>query len=238
MNTTPCLIKAQLQLNHFKIMVTTNQLQNKHLFQLLVTENLQYVKSTQHVHFLMCGVRGRWTDSPEWLSQSTTRTIAMATKSLALIAIEEHHMSISEGTELRKDVAAAAARITFEKQAVCNFDWNPEENSDLLLFWIKTSRRQIITHRKITGLKWILKPCEYISISIHSLILLSAPLFSGCFLASRWSYFVLYFGALLERRQHLHLCIHDEYYRTRLVLVYYICSRLIVSSKPPLLFLR
>ncbi len=46
----------------------------------------------------------------------------MATKSLALIAIEEHHMSIFEGTELRKDVAAAAARITFEKQAVCNFD--------------------------------------------------------------------------------------------------------------------
>lgn len=230
-NTTPCLIKAQLQLNHFKIMVTTNQLQKQtQPFKLLVTENLQYVKSTQHVHFLMCGVRGRWTDSPEWLSQSTTRTIAMATKSVALIAIEEHHMSISEGTELRKDVAAAAARIIFEKQAVCNFDWNPEGNSDLLLFWIKTSRRQIITHQKMTGLKWILKPCEYISISIHS------PIFSGSFLASRWSYFVLYFGALLERRLHLHLCIHDEYYRTRLVVVYYICSTLIVSSNPPLLF--
>lgn len=46
----------------------------------------------------------------------------MATKSLALIANEEHHMSISEGTELRKDVAAAAARLTFEKQVVCNLD--------------------------------------------------------------------------------------------------------------------
>ncbi len=45
----------------------------------------------------------------------------MATKSLALIAIEEHHMSKSEGTESRKDVAAAA-RITLENQFVCNFD--------------------------------------------------------------------------------------------------------------------
>lgn len=151
MNTTHCLIKAQLQLNHFKIMVTANQLQkqNHNLFHLLVTENLQYVKSTQHVRFLVCGVRGLWTDSPEWLSQSNTRTIAMATKSLALIANEEHHMSISEGTELRKDVAAAAAaRLTFEKQVVCNLDWNPEENSDLLWFWIKTPRRQTITHQK------------------------------------------------------------------------------------------
>ncbi len=46
---------------------------------------------------------------------------AMATKSLALIAIEEHHMSKSEGTELCKDVAAAAARITLGKQVVCKF---------------------------------------------------------------------------------------------------------------------
>lgn len=45
----------------------------------------------------------------------------MATKSLALIAIEEHHMSTSEGTELRKRVAAAA-RIMLENRAVCNFD--------------------------------------------------------------------------------------------------------------------
>ena len=45
----------------------------------------------------------------------------MATKSLALIASEEHHMSKSAGTELRKDVAAAA-RITLENQVVCNLD--------------------------------------------------------------------------------------------------------------------
>lgn len=45
----------------------------------------------------------------------------MATKSLALIAIEERHVSKSEGTELRKDVAAAA-RIALENQVVCNFD--------------------------------------------------------------------------------------------------------------------
>lgn len=45
----------------------------------------------------------------------------MATKSLALIAIDEHHKSKSEGTELRKDVAAAA-RITSENQVVCNLD--------------------------------------------------------------------------------------------------------------------
>lgn len=70
----------------------------------------------------------------------------MATKSLALITAEEHHMSKSEGTELRKDVAAAA-RITMEKHVVCSFDWNPEENSDLLLSWI-TQRMQIITHVK------------------------------------------------------------------------------------------
>lgn len=42
----------------------------------------------------------------------------MATKSLALRAIEEHHMSKSAGTELRKDVAAAAARVTLENQVV------------------------------------------------------------------------------------------------------------------------
>lgn len=48
----------------------------------------------------------------------------MATKSLALRAIEEHHMSKSAGTELCKDVAAAAAaaRLTSENQVVCNFD--------------------------------------------------------------------------------------------------------------------
>lgn len=39
----------------------------------------------------------------------------MATKSLALRAIEEHHMSKSAGTELCKDVAAAA-RVTSENQ--------------------------------------------------------------------------------------------------------------------------
>lgn len=39
----------------------------------------------------------------------------MATKSLALVAIEEHHMSKSEGNELRKDVAADA-RIMLENQ--------------------------------------------------------------------------------------------------------------------------
>lgn len=49
----------------------------------------------------------------------------MATKLLALRAIEEHQMSKSAGTQLRKDVAAAAAaaaRITLENQVVCNFD--------------------------------------------------------------------------------------------------------------------
>lgn len=43
----------------------------------------------------------------------------MATKSLALRAIEKHHMSKSAGTELRKDAAAAAAaRVTLENQVV------------------------------------------------------------------------------------------------------------------------
>lgn len=42
----------------------------------------------------------------------------MATKSLALIAIEGHHVSKSVGTELRKDVAAAAARVTLENFAI------------------------------------------------------------------------------------------------------------------------
>lgn len=47
----------------------------------------------------------------------------MATKLQALRAIEEHQMSKSAGTQLRKDVAAAAAaRITLENQVVCNFD--------------------------------------------------------------------------------------------------------------------
>lgn len=56
-------------------------------------------------------------------------------------------MSKSAGTELRKDVAAAAAaRRTVENQVVCNFDLNPEENSDLLLFWIMTTREQRIIH--------------------------------------------------------------------------------------------
>lgn len=59
-------------------------------------------------------------------------------------------MSKSAGTESCKDVvaaaAAAAARITSENQVVCNFDYNPEENSDLLLFWIMTTREQIITN--------------------------------------------------------------------------------------------
>lgn len=45
----------------------------------------------------------------------------MATKSLALIAIEGRHMSKSAGTELCKDVAAAA-RITLENQVVCSFN--------------------------------------------------------------------------------------------------------------------
>lgn len=95
--------------------------QKLNLIHLLVTGNPQYVKSTPHALFPTCGVRGLWTDSPEWLSQSTTRTSAMATKSLALIAIEEHHMSKSEGNKLLKDVAADA-RITLENQVVCNFD--------------------------------------------------------------------------------------------------------------------
>lgn len=43
----------------------------------------------------------------------------MATKSLALIAIEEHH--VPEGTGLCNGVAAAA-RIMLENQVVCNFD--------------------------------------------------------------------------------------------------------------------
>lgn len=40
---------------------------------------------------------------------------------MALIAIEEHHMSKSEGTLLCKDVAAAA-RIALENPVVCNFN--------------------------------------------------------------------------------------------------------------------
>lgn len=45
----------------------------------------------------------------------------MATKSLALGAIEEHHMSKSAETGLCKDVAAAA-RITAGNQVVGNFE--------------------------------------------------------------------------------------------------------------------
>lgn len=71
----------------------------------------------------------------------------MATKSLALIAIEEHRMPNLEGTELRKDVAAAARVDVGKPGCFAIFDENPEENSDLLLFWIMTQRRrQIKSH--------------------------------------------------------------------------------------------
>lgn len=45
----------------------------------------------------------------------------MATKSLALRAIEKHHVSKFGGTELCRDVAAAAG-VTLENQTVCNFE--------------------------------------------------------------------------------------------------------------------
>ncbi len=48
---------------------------------------------------------------------------------------------------------------------------------------------------------------------------------------------MLYFGALLERGLHLHLCVHDDHLRTRLVLIFFnIYSRLTISSNPLLLF--
>lgn len=45
----------------------------------------------------------------------------MATKSLALVAIEERHVSKSEGTELCKEDVAAAARIAFGKPGCLQF---------------------------------------------------------------------------------------------------------------------
>lgn len=45
----------------------------------------------------------------------------MATKSLALKAIEERHTSKSAGAQLHKDVAAADVRAS-EIQVVCNID--------------------------------------------------------------------------------------------------------------------
>lgn len=47
------MIKAQLQLNCFKIMVTIHPFQNKtaNLIPSLVTENLQYVHTTTQVPF-------------------------------------------------------------------------------------------------------------------------------------------------------------------------------------------
>lgn len=52
-------------------------------------------------------------------------------------------MSKSAITQLRKDVAAAA-RISLENQVFSNLDKYPEENSDLLLFWIMALREKRI----------------------------------------------------------------------------------------------
>lgn len=80
-------------------------------------------------------VRGPSHSSSGWLSQSTTRTSAMATKSLALRAIEERHMSKSAGIELCKVVAAARTeyqesrlfviltKILRRIQIYCCFGW-------------------------------------------------------------------------------------------------------------------
>lgn len=75
-------------------------------------------------------------------------------------------MSKSAGTELHKDVeAAAATRITLKNLVVCSFDLNPRENSDLL-FSIITTREHTITHiTKPQKLNRIKKLCEDISYS-------------------------------------------------------------------------
>lgn len=106
-------------------------------------------------------VRGLWTNSPGWLSQSTARTSAMATKPLALRAIEEHHMS--------KD---AAARIT-------------SENHVCLLLWLNSWF--IILNNNSKGGKIIetkvnLKPCEHVSHQRSSVILSLLRVFPGCLL--------------------------------------------------------
>lgn len=64
-------------------------------------------------------------------------------------------MSKSAITQLRKDVAAAA-RISLENQVFSNLDKYPEENSDLLLFWIMALReKRINPFYQMIKVKWI-----------------------------------------------------------------------------------
>lgn len=105
----------------------------------------------------------------------------MATKSLALRAIEEHHMSKSAGNRVEEGCCCCKSKTG--KPGCLQF-WIKSWGEFRLFVVLDNDRKGQKENHKETEMKVNLRPCEHISL---------------CFSTYRWSCSVLYFGVLRER---------------------------------------